>query len=133
MTTRNKFKYTKILAMVLNGDSREDIIAELERIGNFHSNLIIDAIEDGNHEKAMSLIRCSSKFEMNMNKDEIDKTTIIITDEGVKARIENLIIINGLSREQATIIATNRQRRLKNTIVATFSHSSGYAYISAGE
>ena len=118
-TNNNNFKFNDILDGVLEGVNIEHTISALEAINNSYSRQIVFDLVNENYEEAIAKLKKSCAFERNMNSEKT--TSIILTDEEILARRDNLMIINGLSKEEATLLAYRRAERLKSTSAVVYN------------
>lgn len=121
----NKFRFTDILEMVQTNEDMDLVLEELRTINNHHSRSVMQAFQSGDLARGMSLLNASVRFEMKINK--IDTNAIYLSDEEIRDRANNLILINGMTKENAILLAYRRAVRLaSNNMTHRFSHASGH-------
>lgn len=113
-TITNKFRFTDILDMIHN-NNKDLAMRELKKINNSYSKNILRAINANDLVRAISLINVSVRFETKENK--VDTRNIYLTDKEIRDRADNLVLINGMNKNEAIALAYRRSVRLKSKMV----------------
>jgi len=118
---RNNFRFNDILDRIITEqDTLVVIVKELEEMNNSYAYEIARNFRVGDFEKAIVLLKSSCAFERRVNS--VSTKAIILTEEEILARRDNLILINGVNKEEATLLAFRRASRLREERVA-ITHS----------
>ena len=125
MTNNTNYKFNDILDGITAGElNLEEAILDLSKINNSYARNIVHMLEAGALEEAMRLLKQSCAFENQINA--VETNAIILTDDEIIARRDNLILINGMTKKEATLLAYRRAGRLANdTVVRHTSIESG--------